>query len=172
MAKKVIQSRIGQAFTTNEGCTVIVTDYKGATDVTVQFLDEHGAYKKTTWDNCRKGALKNPFHPSVHGVGYLGATSERTDTREYVLWRNMIKRCYDPISLKNDPTYQWCTVDPRWHCFSNFLEDLPHIENYELWRDNPNQGISLDKDYKCTGDKVYSLNTCCFLTRSENAKIR
>ena len=47
---------------------------------------------------------------------------------------------------------------------------MPKIENYFLWLNNPNQGVSLDKDLKCKGNKVYSLETCCFLTRSDNAK--
>ena len=58
----------------------------------------------------------------------------------------------------------------RWLCFANFLEDLPLIENYEYWLNNPNQGIALDKDIKGNNSKVYCLDNCCFVTRSENSR--
>ena len=172
-------SRIGEVFTSNEGHEFKIIEYKGAWDVVIQFLDSHGYTKKVQYSKCKSGEIKNPFHPSVHGVGYLGVMSNGKipkvsengkQTREYATWRNMLKRCYDFQSLERNPTYQGCSVVERWHSFSNFLEDMPKIENYPLWLNNPNQGISLDKDLKCKGDKVYSLETCCFLTRSDNAK--
>lgn len=172
-------SRIGEVFTSNEGHEFKIIEYKGAWDVVIQFLDSHGYTKKVQYSKCKNGEVKNPFHPSVHGVGYLGVMSNGEvpkvcdngkQTREYATWRNMLKRCYDFQSLERNPTYQGCIVVERWHSFSNFLEDMPKIENYPLWLNNPNQGISLDKDLKCKGDKVYSLETCCFLTRSDNAK--
>ena len=172
-------SRIGEVFTSNEGHEFKIIEYKGAWDVVIQFLDSHGYTKKIQYNKCKSGEVKNPFYPSVHGVGYLGVMSNGEvpkvsyngkQTREYATWRNMLKRCYDFQSLERNPTYQACSVVERWHSFSNFLEDMPKIENYPLWLNNPNQGISLDKDLKCKGDKVYSLETCCFLTRSDNAK--
>ncbi len=172
-------SRIGEVFTSNEGYEFKIIGYKGACDVTIQFLDSHEYAKKVPYTRCKTGQIKNPFHPSVHGIGYLGTMSNGEvpkvsengkQTREYATWRNMLKRCYDPKSLKRNPTYMGCSVVERWHSFSNFLEDMPKIENYFFWLNNPNQGISLDKDFKCKGNKVYSLETCCFLTRSDNTK--
>ena len=115
----------------------------------------------------------------VYGMGELGLMKDgskpktRTNgkhTREYVLWSNMLKRCYSERYQKRKPTYKDCSVCDRWLVFANFLEDLPLIENYELWRDNPNTGVSLDKDSKVKGNKVYSLNTCKFVSRSDNSK--
>lgn len=171
--------RVGEVFTSNEGYEFKITEYKGAGNVTIQFLDSHEYTKKVQYSKCKSGEVKNPFHRSVHNIGYLGIMSNGIlpkvsengiQTREYATWRNMLKRCYDPKSLERNPTYKGCEVCKRWHSFSNFLEDMPNIENYLLWLNNPNQGISLDKDLKCKGNKVYSLETCCFLTRSDNAK--
>jgi hypothetical protein len=60
-------------------------------------------------------------------------------------------------------------VCKRWLIFANFLEDLPKIENYELW---VHGGYALDKDIKQQGveNKVYSLDTVCFVTQSDNNK--
>ena len=133
-----------------------------------------------SYSKCESGY---PYHKSVCGVGCLGLMSDGTRprtkingkrTREYEVWKSMLNRCYSEKSLKRNPTYKDCYVCDRWLCFANFLEDLPLIEGYELWRDNPNQRISLDKDLKQQGikNKVYSLETCCFISSSDNNKER
>lgn len=94
------------------------------------------------------------------------------NTREYVLWHSMLERCYSDKYHERKPTYKDCSVCDRWLVFANFLEDLPLIEGYELWRDNPNSGVSLDKDSKVQGNKVYSLDTVKFISRSENSRER
>ena len=82
----------------------------------------------------------------------------------------MLQRCYSDKCHESNPTYKDCTVCERWLVFANFIEDLPLIEGYELWRDNPNTGVSLDKDIKVQGNKIYSLETCKFVSKSDNAK--
>lgn len=119
---------------------------------------------------------------SVYGVGTLGIMKDgskpkTTDghgkpTREYDLWKGMLKRCYDKKWHEKYPTYKDCSVCDRWLVFANFLEDLPLIEGYEFWRDNPKQRIALDKDSKIEGNKIYSLDTCCFISNSDNVKER
>lgn len=71
MSKKETE-RIGIEFTTNEGYQVIVIDYVNANKVQVMFLDNYKYTIWTTWQKLEKGILKNPFHKSVYGVGYLG----------------------------------------------------------------------------------------------------
>ena len=116
----------------------------------------------------------------VYGIGTLGTFKDgskpkTTDgngkkSREYILWRNMLERCYSERYQKRYPTYKDCSVCDRWLVFANFLEDLPLIENYELWRDNPNTGVSLDKDIKVQDNKIYSLEACKFVSKSDNSK--
>ena len=173
--------RLGVEFTTNEECQVIVIDYQGCMKVQAMFLDEHKHKMWTTWDKLEKGVLKNPFHKSVYGIGFLGtdengqlpkASENGKSTREYDCWRSMLKRCYSG----EYPTYENVTVCDRWHCFANFLEDLPLIKNYELWRDNPKQRIALNKDKYyaelgiITDCKEYNLLTTRFIPQSENSK--
>ena len=118
---------------------------------------------------------------SVYGVGILGVFKDGSKpktygngkpTREYGLWHNMLTRCYSEKWHEECPTYKECSVCERWLVFANFLEDLPLIDGYELWRDNPKQRIALDKDSKVEGNKVYSLENCCFISQSENSKER
>ena len=179
------EERIGIEFTTNESYQVIVIDYVNTTKVQVMFLDEHKWTTWTQWGVLKSGQLKNPYHKSVYGVGYLGAdengeipkcTIHGKSLREYQLWRGMLQRCYDEKYHERQSTYENCTVCDRWKCYSYFLEDISKIKDYELWRDNPNSGISLDKDIyysdlgMITDCKEYSLLTTRFITKSDNTK--
>ena len=117
---------------------------------------------------------------SVYGMGILGTFKDGSkpktvdkhgkNTREYSLWNSMLRRCYSDKYHEKQPTYKDCVVCERWLVFSNFLEDLPLIEGYELWKNNPNTGVSLDKDSKIKGNKIYSLETCKFISKSNNSK--
>ena len=118
---------------------------------------------------------------SIYGIGELGLMKDGSKpktkkngkhTREYELWKAMLTRCYSDKYHEKQPTYKDCTVCNRWLVFANFLEDLPLIENYKLWRDNPNSRVSLDKDSKIQGNKVYSLKTVKFISSSDNTKER
>ena len=176
--------RIGERFKNKEdlgGYEVVIVEYNNNKDLWVEFQDEYKARIHTNMNACRKGEIKNPYHPSVCVVGKLGLMKDgskpkTTDngnlTREYALWSHMLRRCYSDKLHEEHPTYKECTVCDRWLIFSNFLEDLPLIEGYEMWLNNPNERIALDKDSKVDGNKVYSLETCKFISGSDNSKER
>ena len=170
------EERLGMTFMSKEGYKFFVKEYVNTDDVIVKFVDDHEAEIHTTWQHCKKGVVKNPYFPSVFGVGCLGEGDFKTGTngkhtKEYRLWKSMLERCYNDKSLEKRPTYANVTVCERWLCFANFLEDLPLIENYELWK-NSEEMMSLDKDLKQVGveNKVYSLDTVKFISASENSR--
>lgn len=75
-------------------------------------------------------------------------------------WKHMLKRCYDPKSLERHPTYNNCTVHPEWHTFSTFRK----------WMETQDwQGKQLDKDLLIPGNKVYSPDTCLFVSSKVNS---
>jgi hypothetical protein len=47
----------------------------------------------------------------------------------YQTWNNMIGRCYDKNNEAFIKFYSDCSVDLRWHNFSNFYEDVLQIPN-------------------------------------------
>ena len=128
----------------------------------VEFLAT-GTKRATTLGNVRKGQVKDNFHPTIHGVGYLGDATLKGNTVPYSVWNNMLGRCYDSTNTRH-----YCygaagvTVDTEWHNFSNFLS---------WWEGNYIEGFHLDKDLLSRGDdvKVYSENTCCFVPKSFNS---
>lgn len=88
------------------------------------------------------------------------------ERRIYDLWLRMLRRCYSG----EFPSYKECFVSDEWLVFSNFLQDIEKIPNYEQWRDNPGSFISLDKDINSRGNKCYCLENCSFVSFSDNAK--
>lgn len=80
----------------------------------------------------------------------------------YVCWSSMLRRCYSKVYQKKQPTYAGCTVCNEWLTFSNF----------KAWMEQQDwEGKHLDKDILFAGNKVYSPETCVFVSRSLNAFI-
>lgn len=172
MSKK--KNRVGEMHTNKRGETFVVIEYNSYTSVVVESTEPHHCRVKLSYDKIKSGDITTPFCRKVCGVGYLGLMSDGVKPRvvingatrrEYKLWQNMIDRCYS----NRFPSYKDCTVCERWQCFANFLEDLPSIENYDLWLENK-ETYELDKDIKqqYIKDKVYSLENCIFVKSSEN----
>lgn len=77
----------------------------------------------------------------------------------YVVWTRMLQRCYDAKCQERNPTYKGCTVSEEWLTFSNF-------KNWMMEQDF--EGKHLDKDLLFEGNKVYSAETCVFVTPMVN----
>lgn len=109
-----------------------------------------------------------------HGINDMpkGWTRE-TDLnwRIYSCWFQMLRRCYSDKDKKRkrNSCYKKCYVCDRWLILSNFVNDLPKIDGYELWLNNPKKHISLDKDIKSNNkNKCYCLEQCIFTTQFTN----
>lgn len=72
----------------------------------------------------------------------------------------MIRRCYDAKYQERHPTYAGCTVSEDWHTFSRFREWM-ELQDFE--------GLQLDKDILIKGNKLYSPETCVFVTPMVNS---
>lgn len=77
----------------------------------------------------------------------------------YSVWKDMLKRCYHEGYKKERPTYDGCTVCEEWKTLSNFKSwfDEHYIEGYQL-----------DKDLINPKNKVYSPQTCAFVSGNLN----
>lgn len=77
----------------------------------------------------------------------------------YRTWANMLRRCYSAKLHECRPAYKSCTVSEEWFTFSNF----------KAWMEKQDwEGMQLDKDLLFVGNKVYSPNTCVFVTPMVN----
>ena len=77
----------------------------------------------------------------------------------YRVWKEMLRRCYSTKYQEKKPTYAGCSVSEEWKTFSNFRKWMV-AQDFE--------GLQLDKDLLFEGNKVYSKETCVFVTRAVN----
>lgn len=152
----------GDRYKTNHYGEIEIVNYTTCFDVDVMFVST-GHVTKTTAGQVRRGQVRDVTAPSVCGVGFngFGSFSKTTHRKIYTTWTSMMHRCYDANFHKNNKTYKDCTVCPEWHNFQTFAEWMSSQE-YE--------GKQLDKDIKIKGNKVYSPDTCMFVTHGDNAR--
>ena len=77
----------------------------------------------------------------------------------YMRWKSMLTRCYSEKYKRTNPTYKDCSVCEEWLRFSNF----------KAWMETQDwEGKQLDKDLLANDGKVYSPETCCFISPKLN----
>lgn len=156
--------KIGDKINTKSSGECSLVEFLGGQVVKVRFLD--GYEKLTTKSAIKSGSLKNPYYPSVQGVGFLGEGIHITSTKkiltpESILWRSVLQRCYSDKFLLKHPTYKECSIDPQWHNFQEFAE-------WCQWQKGFNSGWCLDKDILVKGNKTYSPEFCVFVPDAIN----
>lgn len=139
----------------------------------IEFLDTGSIRKGICRSEILNGEVKDYYRPSIAGVGYLGEGILQKDYKyEYSVWKHMLHRCYNENCDSYDKYGKLgVTVCKRWHCFKNFVEDIPKIDGYneKLFQERK---IQLDKDLKCNDfPKEYSLNNCTFLSAQCNLAV-
>ncbi len=143
-----------------------IVKYNNSRNVDIQFTNT-GFKTSAQLEHIKNGNVKDPYLPSVHGVGVLGAkypiTVNGVKTKEYVLWQSMLRRCYSDAYKKKHPTYEGCEVSDNLKSYEYFYEWC-HIQvgfNNKDWQ--------LDKDLLVKGNKVYNEFTCVFLPKEINS---
>lgn len=132
----------------------------------IRFI-ETGSVVNVQTSNIKAGKIRDPRHRSVYGVGYLDMDTHVPQRGAvlrnlYDLWANMLKRVYGGY----DSGYEDCSVDTRWHSFLNFVNTIHEVPGYSEWASG--QPRELDKDIKYQGNRVYSRDTCLFVTPEQN----
>ena len=84
-------------------------------------------------------------------------------TKEYQLWRDMLKRCYSEHFQQKRPTYIGCTVSENFKNFQWFAEWCQSQTGFGL------EGYHLDKDILVRNNKVYSEAVCVFVPQCINS---
>ena len=99
------------------------------------------------------------------GVGIFDGVKGESKTKPYVLWREMLRRCYVDSIKERTPNYKECTVDVQFHKYSYFQDWCNKQIGFN------NEGWQLDKDILVKGNKLYSPETCCFVPKEINCLI-
>jgi hypothetical protein len=140
----------------------------------VQFTDGHKTI--ATMSRIKRGLVLNRFYPFLYQRGFVGEGEHRVSlkgktTKIGTLWHNIFSRCYDEeLQKTKNSSYKDCEIDIRWWCFQDFCGDIMQLEGYTDWINGTMREYDIDKDTKIKGNKIYSKDTCVFITHKENTK--
>jgi len=150
-------------------------EYKNAITKVTIICRTHGPFEQIPNSHKRGrgcsecGKLKCVRRKPLFGVGindsdYITNYTDKYGNSKtcpyYSRWCSMLNRCYSSNYHIRNPTYIGCTVSKEWLTFSNFKK----------WMETQDYiGKDLDKDILIEGNKVYSKDTCCFVSSDINS---
>lgn len=87
-------------------------------------------------------------------------------TKEYILWINMLNRCYNEKLHQIQPTYLNCETSSEFLVLSKFHSWCQNQAGFNQ------KGFELDKDLLAKGNKEYHPDKCVFIPREINSFLR
>lgn len=121
----------------------------------------------------KKESIQTQYDKTVYNIGCIGEgayipthiiNNKKESTIQYSYWINMFTRCYNKNELERHPTYQDKMICEEWWNFQNFGKWFD--ENYYTI---DNETMCLDKDILVKDNKLYSPNTCIFVSKRINS---
>ena len=161
---------VGMVFKSKSSGDFKILKYNDRANVEIQFL-KTGFEMVARLSHIRNGKVKDPYSPSVYGIGVVGtkypSRVNGVQTKECALWYSMLQRCYSDDFKKKRPTYEGCEVSDNFKNYEYFYEWC----NKQIGFGNDGNGnpFQLDKDLLVKGNKVYSENTCVFIPSEINS---
>lgn len=162
---------IGRRFQNNEGDWYKVVDKCDdpicSTKRTWYYVVFYGYTQELPRDreSIKDGSIKNPFKPTIAGVGYHGFLGrlwtpprDKEYKKIYQVWKDMIRRCYEINDEKIDRSYSknGVKVLNKWHNFQTFYQWVKSDKS------NFKMNYELDKDIFGDG-LLYGPSTCVFV---------
>lgn len=88
----------------------------------------------------------------------------------YKRWVHMWERCRNP-EHKDYSNYKDCKIDERYRLFSNYIDDISKLENFDKLCENPSKW-SIDKDKIDPNNRYYFFEHLTIISGSANIKER
>lgn len=164
------EQRLGEEQYNSQDCLMRIVEYIDSDNIIIQFQDGYKAKVHTSYRHFKNGNVKNPYHPSVYGVGIIGSkyvcSINKKPIKEYVLWQNILYRCYNETYKNKQPTYKDVKCCNDWLSYEKVYDWIHTQSNYNKWLNGERWAI--DKDILFKGNKLYSPETCCLVPQSIN----
>lgn len=152
------------------GCLMKIVEYTDSRNIIIEFQDEHNARVRTSYGNFKRGIVRNPYYPTVCGVGISGdkypIVENNRPVKEYDIWLRILYRCFDEKTKKKQPTYRDVTCCDEWLNYENFYKWLHSQENFNQWYNGKRWAV--DKDIFVKRNKIYSPENCCLVPQNVN----
>lgn len=162
--------RLGEEKYNNQGYLMKIVEYINSSNIIVEFQDDYRARINSAYKEFSIGNIRNPYHPSVCGVGMIGvrypSKINNKTTKEYKIWNSMLERCFITKHKEKHPTYKDASCCKEWLLYDNFYEWLHSQENFDKWYNGERWAI--DKDILFKDNKIYSPETCCLVPMNVN----
>ncbi len=162
--------RIGLEKVNNQGYLMRIVEYTNCHHIKVEFLHPAKSIVSSGYDKFERGEIKNPYAPTVYGMGYTGVScptsEEHRQLKEYKTWQAVLQRCFDFKYKKRQPTYEEVTVCEDWLNYENFYKWLHSQDNFEQWKNN--QDWHIDKDILNKHNKLYAPDKCTLVPKDVN----
>lgn len=153
-----------------QSCIMRIVEYNNYDDIVVEFQDDYRTRVRTSYKHFINGNIKNPYYPSVYGVGIVGNKYfnwvNKKATKEYDAWKQMLRRCYDQKLKEKYPTYKDVTCCKEWLLYENFYEWLHSQPNFNKWLNGDRWEV--DKDVLDKRNKIYSPENCYLVPHNVN----
>ena len=161
--------RTGERNYNTFGSKMIIVEYRKNSDIDVYFPEYDWVAKGAQYNAFKNGNIKCPYDKVVYEVGYLGegkykVSENNKNTKVYVVWHDMLRRCYSEKYHEKYPTYKDCIVCEEWLNFQNFARWY-NDNYYEI----EGERMELDKDILVKHNKIYSPETCIFVPQTINS---
>ena len=166
MTRKI--NHTGETTINNFGSKMTITEYRKYNDIDVYFPEYNWTGKNMSYKHFKKGNIECPYEPRLYNIGYIGEGLYKTNydneyTKAYIIWSDMLRRCYSPTYQEKYPSYIDCEVCDKWknfQAFAKWYEDNYYEEGI--------YGMCISKDILIKGNKIYSPDTCIFVSRFIN----
>lgn len=160
-------SYTGNVFRSSHCGDFIVTEYFNYDKIAIVFLDT-GYRMLARANNINKGEVKDPYAPSILGVGCIGVGPYNVDGTPfermiYSRWRGILDRVY----VKHEGRK---TVNPEWLNFQYFAAWF--VSEYYEVPYNSMYDMVVDKDVLYPCNEEYGPNKCIILPNFINSKIQ
>lgn len=163
--RRKAEYEIGEVVKNYQGCDAQLIKFNNTNDVIVKFLDKHSCEVKTRFWTFKEGKVRNPYSPSVCGVGIIG-NKHKIPSKEYYAWADMIKRSCNPKTKQKHQTYKNVTCCDEWLYYENFYDWIHKQDNFDKWLNGEHWCI--DKDIIKKDNLIYCPEYCCLVSNRVN----
>lgn len=151
-----------------------VVSFINTNNVEVEFRST-GFKKHFQLSKIKKGAIKDPFYPSIQGVGFIGDKyltlnkeyDYKKHLRQYEAWMDMLKRSYSDRYQGKYSSYKDTVVSENFKSYTYFYEWCERQVGFNCTDENSKRWC-LDKDILVKGNKIYSEDACVFVPNEIN----